>query len=79
MLFRSVYFCIGHLFDGAVVDADLRMISPDWKPDRGQTVKFGKIFSGTDMLAVDRAACIATGEAIPDYLDSIGKLRQQSK
>jgi Domain of unknown function (DUF362) len=73
---QDVYFCIGHLFDGAVVDADLRMISPDWKPDRGQTVKFGKIFSGIDMLAVDRAACIATGETIPDYLDAIDTLKK---
>jgi uncharacterized protein (DUF362 family) len=74
-ILQDVYFCIGHLFDGAVVDADLRMISPDWKPDRGQTVNFGKIFSGIDMIAVDSAACIATGESIPDYLDSIEKLR----
>jgi Domain of unknown function (DUF362) len=74
-ILQDVYFCIGHLFDGAVVDANLRLISPDWKPDRGQTVKFDKIFSGLDMLAVDRSACIATGESIPDYLDSIDTLR----
>jgi hypothetical protein len=75
-ILQDVYFCIGHLFDGAVVDADLRMISPDWKPDRGKTIEFGKIFSDIDMLAVDRAACIATGESIPDYLDSIDTLRK---
>ncbi len=73
---QDVYFSIGHLFDSAVVDADLRFISPDWKPDKGKTVEFGKIFAGSDPIAVDRAACIATGEAIPDYLDSIDKLRQ---
>jgi hypothetical protein len=55
------------------------LISPDWKPDRGKTIEFGKIFSGIDMVAVDRAACISTGETIPDYLDSIEKLRQQPK
>ena len=27
-ILQDVYFCIGHLFDGAVVDADLRLISP---------------------------------------------------
>jgi Domain of unknown function (DUF362) len=75
-ILQDVYFCIGHLFDGAVVDANLRLISPDWKPDRGKTIEFGKIFSGIDMLAVDRAACIATGETIPDYLDSIDTLRK---
>ncbi|PSB56754.1 DUF362 domain-containing protein [Chamaesiphon polymorphus] len=79
LVLQDVYFCIGHLFDGAVVDADLRMISPDWKPDRGRTIEFGKIFAGTDPIAVDRAACIATGEPIPDYLDEIDRLRQQSK
>ena len=73
---QDVYFCIGHLFDSAVVDANLRFISPDWKPDRGKTIEFGKIFSGTDPIAVDRSACIATGEAIPDYLDAIDALRQ---
>jgi Domain of unknown function (DUF362) len=75
-ILQDVYFCIGHLFDGAIVDADLRFISPDWKPDRGKTIEFGKIFSGTDPISVDRAACIATGESIPDYLDAIYKIRQ---
>lgn len=74
-ILQDVYFCIGHFFDGAVVDADLRFISPDWKPDRGQTIEFGKIFAGIDPVLVDRAACIATGEAIPDYLDAIERLR----
>jgi uncharacterized protein (DUF362 family) len=74
---QDVYFCIGHLFDGAVVDADLRFISPDWKPDRGQSIEFGKIFAGVDPIAVDRAACIATGESVPDYLDKIDSLRER--
>lgn len=73
---QDVYFCIGHLFDGAVVDADLQFISPDWRPDRGKAIEFGKIFAGIDPIDVDRAACIATGESIPDYLDAIDKLRQ---
>jgi Domain of unknown function (DUF362) len=74
-ILQDVYFCIGHLFDGAVIDANLRLISPDWKPDRGQTIEFGKIFSGTDPISVDRAACIAAGESIPDYLDAIEQIR----
>jgi Domain of unknown function (DUF362) len=74
-ILQDVYFCIGHLFDGAVVDADLCFLSPDWKPDRGKSIEFGKIFSGTDPIEVDRAACIATGEAIPDYLHAIDSLR----
>jgi hypothetical protein len=75
-ILQDVYFCIGHLFDGAVVDADFRLVSPDWKPDRGKSIEFGKIFSGIDPISVDRAACIATGESIPDYLDAIDALRK---
>ena len=74
-ILQDVYFCVGHLFDGAIVDANLRLISPDWKPDRGQTIEFGKIFAGVDPVTVDRSACIVTGEPIPDYLDAIEKLR----
>ncbi len=73
---QDVYFCIGHLFDGAVVDADLRLISRDWKPDKGQTIEFGKIFTGIDLVDVDKTACLAAGEAIPSYLRAIEKLRE---
>jgi len=72
---QDVYFCIGHLFDGAVVDANLRLISRDWKPDRGDSIEFGKIFAGSDLISVDRLACITAGEAIPSYLTAIDKLR----
>ena len=75
---QDVYFCIGHLFDGAVVDADLRFISRDWKPDKGQTIAFGKVFAGIDPVAVDKTACLAAGEAVPSYVSAIEKLRQIS-
>jgi Domain of unknown function (DUF362) len=75
LVLQDVYFCIGHLFDGAVVDADLRFVSRDWKPDKGETIPFGKIFVGSDPVAVDRSACIAVGEPIPSYLEAIEKLR----
>jgi hypothetical protein len=75
LVLQDVYFCIGHLFDSAVVDADLRFISRDWKPDKGESLPFGKIFAGSDPVAVDRSACIAAGEPIPSYLDAIEKLR----
>jgi hypothetical protein len=75
LVLQDVYFCIGHLFDGAVVDADLRFVSRDWKPDKGETIPFGKIFAGNDMVNVDRSACIAVGETIPSYLDAILMLR----
>lgn len=75
LVLQDVYFSIGHLFDGAVVDADLRLVNQDWQPDRGQTIACGRIFTGDDLLAVDRAACIATNEPIPNYLDAIEQLR----
>jgi uncharacterized protein (DUF362 family) len=68
---QDVYFCIGHLFDGAVIDADRRLVSPDWKPDKGQTIDVGKVFFGDDLLTVDRLACETLGEAIPSYLTAI--------
>lgn len=76
-ILQDVYFCIGHLFDGAVVDADQRLISRDWKPDKGETIAFGKIFSGGDLVAVDRAACQAAAEHTLTYLDAIEHLRAQ--
>lgn len=75
LILQDVYFCIGHLFDGAVVDADLRLISRDWKPDKGETIACGQIFAGIDPIAVDRIACIATHEPIPSYLTAIDRLR----
>ncbi|MGC9528717.1 MAG: DUF362 domain-containing protein [Limnospira sp.] len=75
LVLQDVYFCIGHLFDGAVVDADRKLISPDWKPDRGQTVEVGQVFWGDDPIAVDRLACELAGEPVPDYLGAIEEIR----
>jgi hypothetical protein len=74
-ILQDVYFCIGHLFDGAVVDADRRLISPDWKPDKGTAIEFGQVFFGDDLLAVDRTACQTAEESIPDYLEAIEQHR----
>lgn len=72
---QDVYFCIGHLFDGAVVDADQRFISKDWKPDKGQSIAVGKVFFGDDPVAVDRLACATLGESVPRYVEAIERLR----
>lgn len=77
LVLRDVYFCIGHLFDGAVVDTDRKLISPDWKPDRGQTVEVGRVFWGDDPIAVDRTACEVAGEPVPDYLEAIKKMKNE--
>jgi uncharacterized protein (DUF362 family) len=73
---QDVYFCIGHLFDGAVVDADQRFVSRDWKPDKGEAIATGKVFFGDDLLAVDRLACETIGETVPSYINEIEKMRQ---
>ncbi len=72
---EDVYGCIGHLFDGAVVDANQRMISKDWKPDKGQTIASGKVFFGDDLVAVDRLACETLGETVASYLVDIEQWR----
>jgi Domain of unknown function (DUF362) len=72
-ILQDVYFSIGHLFDGAVIDANQRLVSPDWQPDRGQTIQSGQVFWGDCLLEVDRQACQIVGEAIPSYLEAIQK------
>ncbi len=78
LVLQDVYFCIGHLFDGAVVDADQKFVSPDWKPDRGQAVKLGQVIWGESLLDVDRLACKLGDESPPDYLTAIEALLVQS-
>jgi len=75
LILQDIYFCIGHLFDGGVVDGDRKFISPDWRPDRGKSIDLGQVFWGEDLLAVDREACSVAEEPIPSYLDAIEKLR----
>jgi Domain of unknown function (DUF362) len=74
-ILQDVYFTIGYLFHGAVVDGDHKFVSESWKPDRGQSLPLGQIVWGDDLLAVDRKACEIGSEAPPDYLDVIERLR----
>ena len=77
LVLHDVYFTIGHLFDGAVIDANERLISRDWKPDKGDKVKSDRIFWGNDLLEVDALACKTLGEEMPSYLKAIEKLRSR--
>jgi len=77
LVLQDVYGCIGHLFDGAVVDGDRQFLSKDWKPDRGQSIDLGKVFQGEDLLAVDREACRVGDFPVAGYLGPIEQLRQQ--
>jgi hypothetical protein len=56
------------------IDANQRLVSPDWQPDRGQTIQSGQVFWGDCLLEVDRQACQIVGEAISNYLETIQKL-----
>ncbi|MGB3300544.1 MAG: DUF362 domain-containing protein [Phormidesmis sp.] len=74
LVLQDVYFTIGHLFDGGVVDATNKFVSADWKPDKGKSVEVGQVIWGEDLLKVDRAACEVSGEAAADYLSPIEEL-----
>jgi hypothetical protein len=76
---RDVYFCVGHLFDGAVVDLTQKYSSPDWRPDRVRNIAadIGKVIWGDDLLAVDETACRLAGEPVPDYITAIRQLRKK--
>jgi hypothetical protein len=78
LVLQDVYFSIGHLFQGAVVDGDRKFISKDWKPDKGETVLFGQVFWGEDLISVDQKACEISDESIPDYIEIIKRLRSPS-
>jgi Domain of unknown function (DUF362) len=75
LILQDVYFTIGHLFHGGVVDADLKFVSDSWKPDRGRSIPIGQVIWGNDLLNVDREACKVGNETVPDYLDAIERLR----
>jgi hypothetical protein len=78
-ILQDVYFTIGHLFDGAVVDCDQKFISRDWRPDKGDPVPIGKVIWGDDLLAVDQKACEVGQEDIAPYLDPIRQLRERKR
>ena len=67
-IIADVYYTLGVLFDGAVVDATQRFVSRDWEPDIGAAIPCGKILFGDDLLTVDRAACELANEGMPAYL-----------
>ncbi len=75
LVLKDVYFTIGHLFDGGVVDCHQKFVSLDWKPDKGKSIPVGKVIWGDDLLAVDRAACEAAKEAEANYLLPIERIR----
>ena len=76
LVLQDVYFTIGHLFNGGVVDATNKFVSADWKPDRGESIEVGQVIWSSDLLAVDQKACEIGGELEADYLAPIEGLRK---
>lgn len=75
LVLQDVYFTIGHLFDGGVVDCDRKFISHDYKPDKGDSFDIGQVIWGHDLLAVDKLACQVGKEKEAAYLAPIAKLQ----
>jgi uncharacterized protein (DUF362 family) len=71
LILQDVYFTIGHLFDGGVVDCDRKFISHDYKPDKGDSVDIGQVIWGNNLLKVDRTACQVGQEPEAAYLAPI--------
>lgn len=77
LVLQDIYFTIGHLFDGGVVDCDQKFISHDYKPDKGDSFEIGQVIWGNDLLAVDRSACEVGEEKEASYIEPIEKLRER--
>ena len=73
---RDLYFCAGHLFDGAVVDLDTILLGEGIELNKGTSQKIGQVVWGDDLLAVDEVACRLAEQPIPDYIKIITKLRK---
>jgi hypothetical protein len=69
---EDVWWTVGHLFDGAVVDGGQFYAHHDWHPDRARAgTPCGRVWTGTDPVSVDSAAATAVGEGEPDYCTAI--------
>ncbi|MEL6604323.1 MAG: DUF362 domain-containing protein [Cyanobacteria bacterium J06614_10] len=77
LVLQDVYFSIGYLFDGGVVDCDRKFISHDYKPDKGDSFDIGQVIWGEDLLSVDRLACEIGQEAEAAYLAPIIEIRNR--
>ncbi|MGB7087572.1 MAG: DUF362 domain-containing protein [Phormidesmis sp.] len=74
LVLQDVYFTLGHLFEGGVVDATCKFVSADWKPDKGKSVEIDRVIWGENLLKVDRTACEVGQEKEANYLLPIEKL-----
>jgi uncharacterized protein (DUF362 family) len=74
-IIADVYYTLGILFEGAVVDGTEKFISRDWQPDLGTAQPCGRVIWGNDLLAVDQRACEIAQEGMPAYLSWIDQMK----
>lgn len=74
---KDIYYSIGHLFHGAVIDLTHKLVSPDELTTHGETVPVGQVVWGDNLIAVDEAACRLAGEPLPRYLKELKHGSQQ--
>lgn len=74
---KDIYFSVGYLFHGSVVDLTHKLVSPDHRPDVGEQVPIGKVVWGDDLLAVDETACRLADEPVASYIPAIRELRDK--
>lgn len=65
----DVYAALGTYFHYGIVDAELGFTSTGNSPTKGTSGYLGKVFSGSDLVDLDRAALKFFGHGCPQYLD----------
>lgn len=74
LVLQDVYYTLGHLFAGGVVDCTEKFVSRDWQPDRGSGIPVGQVIYGDSLLVVDRTACRVAQEETPDYITALEEM-----
>jgi uncharacterized protein (DUF362 family) len=71
----DVYAALGSYFHYGIVDAEQGFSSTGNSPTKGTSGYLGKVFSGSNLVALDRAALQFFGHGQPEYLDTLARHR----
>ncbi len=69
----DVYAALGPYFHYGIVDAEQGFTSTGNSPTKGKAGYLGKVFSGPNLVDLDRAALEFFGHSCPQYLDILAK------
>ncbi len=72
----DVYAALGSYFHYGVVDAEQGFTSTGNSPTKGTSDYLGQVFSGPDLVDLDRAALKFFGHQGPEYLDILDRPKQ---